>query len=58
MYVTSYYVNFSNNKIYWKDIQSREVDFVIKKDGRVDELIQVTNTENAMQLEERKSLGF
>jgi len=39
---------------YWKDIQGREVDFVIKKDGRVDELIQVTNIENAMQLDERE----
>ena len=43
---------------YWKNIQGREVDFVIKKDGRVDELIQVTKTENAMQLEEREKLGL
>jgi len=43
---------------YWKNIQGREVDFVIKKEGRVDELIQVTNTENAMQLDEREKLGL
>jgi len=43
---------------YWKDIQGREVDFVIKKDGRIDELIQVTNIENAMQLDEREKRGL
>ena len=43
---------------YWKNIQGREVDFVIEKEGRVDELIQVTNIENTMQLDEREKLGL
>jgi predicted AAA+ superfamily ATPase len=43
---------------YWKNLQGREVDFVIKKEGKINELIQVTNIENAEQLEEREKRGL
>lgn len=39
---------------YWKDYQLREVDFVVKRGRRIEELIQVTKAESKADLKERE----
>ncbi len=39
---------------YWKDYQNNEVDFLIKNNLKVKELIEVTNTNNFEEIKERE----
>jgi hypothetical protein len=39
---------------YWKDYQHREVDFIIKKETKVEQLIQVTAASEKNEIEKRE----
>ena len=43
---------------YWKDSYGSEVDFAIKKDSKIDELIQVTNASSSKEIKEREVSGL
>jgi len=43
---------------YWKDYQLREVDFVLKEGRRVTQLIQVTNAEDKINLNDREVVNL
>ena len=43
---------------YWKDYSGREVDFIIKKGNRVEQLIQVTYASGINDIEKRELLGL
>ncbi len=54
-------VKFQNSIIdifYWKDQQDREVDFVIRKGLKVEQLIQVTYASNKDEIKQREIKGL
>ena len=46
---------FDTTEIYfWKDTGSKEVDFIIKKDNKIIELLQVTYANSALEIKDRE----
>ena len=39
---------------YWRDLQGREIDFVVSSDSRVRKLIQVTHASGVDEIEKRE----
>ena len=54
----SYAYESSTEVYYWKDHQHHEVDFVLKKGSRVEQLIQVTAASSSDEIREREFLSL
>ena len=48
------FVNLSFEVYYWKDHQQNEVDFIIKKDKKIEQLIQVSYINSKEEIKERE----
>ena len=48
------FANLSFEVYYWKDHQQNEVDFIIKKDKKIEQLIQVSYINSKEEIKERE----